>query len=108
MKSGSTGRLDDINKVSPGNIDGEGSELKTSKPIKVKGLKVKAMKRDAKKLSKRGSFVRRRRLQLADKVLEEAAKICLSPSSEHGDNTNAGSDRLPEFESTLSSIREEL
>ena len=82
--------------------------LKTSAPIKVKRLKVKARKRDARYRTKRGNFVRRRRFQLAGKVLEEAAKVSLRPSSEQGSSTSTPNDALLEFESMSSSIREEL
>ena len=52
--------------------------IRTSTPVKIKGLKVKQKKLR----SKRGRFVERRSLQLARRRLEECAEVSLSPSTD--------------------------
>ena len=51
----------------------------TSTPVKIKNLKNKERKRGSR--SKRGRFIRRRSVQVAKKLLEEAAGVSLSTSS---------------------------
>ena len=80
----------------------------TSTPVKMKNLRMKEKVKKSK--SKRGRYVRRRSIQLANKILQEAAGVSLSTSS-----ANTGADQQlnddetdPEFESISTSVQGEV
>ena len=77
----------------------------TSTPVKIKCLNIKAKRRE----SKRGKFVKKRSIQVAKKILEEAAMIDLSSSTDMNENLPGGSEECnAEFESMSSGVRSEI
>ena len=77
---------------------------KTSTPVKVKALRVREKKREC----KRGKYIKRRSLQVAEKELRVPVQICLSPSSRSEVTQEGDQNVASEFDSQISSVNEEL
>ena len=87
---------------SPSSVD----DCRTSTPVRIKRVRMNARVKAAR--SKRGVFVKRRNLQLAEEILREAAQVDLSTSSASATGRDGSAGNIPEFESMSSGVTNEV